>query len=386
MSLSQTYDAAVVGAGIMGATVALMLARGGMRVALVDRGGVCREASGVNAGTLTMHMTRAALIPYAMEGWQMWTTARAWLGADPGVTACDGLTVAFTDGEADLIMRRAEARGGAGAPIRVISPAEARAIEPGLSDKVVLAAHCPVDGHVTAYLTGLAYAGALRAADCRLVEGMTVTGIDRAGDCHVLRAAGHPEDGRIHARRLVLAGGVWIEPMLRWLGLEVPIKVLVNQLAVTERMPPAMRTVLGVASGLLSLKQFANGTVLVGGGWQGLGDRDTGGRELVPEALIGNLRLAAHVIPALRETRVLRAWLGLEAETADAMPAIGPVPGHADAFVIGSAHSGYTSGPYLGRLLAEAILGRAIERPLFPIDRLLATGGTVPRGEERKFA
>jgi glycine/D-amino acid oxidase-like deaminating enzyme len=373
MTGAQTYDALVIGAGVMGASTALFLARGGMRVALLDRGGICREASGVNAGTLTMHMTRAALIPYALEGWRMWTTAADWLGADVGVTQAPGLTVAFTGAEEDLIHQRAAARGGAGAPIRVITPAEARAIEPGLSLGIRAAAHCPIDGHVTAYLTGRGFAGALRAAGCDLIEGLAVTGLDHGPGGYALRCDDAARDGQIRAPRVVLAGGVWLEPMLRWLGLEVPIKVLVNQLAVTERMPPVMRSVLSVASGLLSLKQFANGTVLIGGGWQGRGDRERGGHELIPEALVGNVRLAAHVIPALRDTRVLRAWLGLEAETADAMPVIGPVPGHPGAFVIGSVHSGYTSGPYMGRLLAQAILGAEPERPLFPIDRLLAT-------------
>jgi glycine/D-amino acid oxidase-like deaminating enzyme len=44
------------------------------------------------------------------------------------------------------------------------------------------------------------------------------------------------------------------------------------------------------------------------------------------------------------------------------------VPG---AFVCGSVHSGYTSGPYIARLVAEQILDREPEMPLFPIDRLL---------------
>lgn len=368
-----TYDAVVIGAGVMGASTALFLARGGMRVALVDRGGICREASGVNAGTLTMHMTRAALIPYALEGWRMWTTTADWLGADVGVVQAPGLTVAFTEAEEALIHQRAAARGGAGAPIRVITPAEARAIEPGLSPDIRAAAHCPIDGHVTAYLTGRGFAEALRAAACDVIEGLAVTGLDHGPDGYALRCDDPARDGTIRAPQVVLAGGVWLEPMLRWLGLEVPIKVLVNQLAVTERMAPVMQTVLSVASGLLSLKQFANGSVLIGGGWQGRGDRERGGYELIPEALVGNVRLATHVIPALRDTRILRAWLGLEAETADAMPLIGPVPGHPRAFVIGSVHSGYTSGPYMGRLLAQAILGQTPGHPLFPIDRLLAT-------------
>ena len=59
--------------------------------------------------------------------------------------------------------------------------------------------------------------------------------------------------------------------MLAWLGVHLPIKVLTNQFSVTERITPVMRTQVGIASGLLSLKQFPHGTVVIGGGWQGTG-------------------------------------------------------------------------------------------------------------------
>ncbi len=361
-------DLLVVGAGIMGASVALHAARGGLRTVLVDRGPICREASGVNAGTLTLHMTRAALIPYAMEGWRLWTTTRDWLGGEIDVVATPGLCLAFTDEEAALLEARSAARRAEGAPIELVSPTEARRIEPGLSERVVLAAHCSMDGHAGAYLTGRAYRCALLEADAALCEGVTVAGIERSGSRFIALC----NDGtRIEAERLVLAGGVWLEPMLAWLGVRLPIKVLVNQLAVTERCPPVMRTVVTIANGLLSLKQFANGTVLVGGGWQGRGDRERGGVELIPENIVGNLRLACWAVPQLRRTRLVRGWLGLEAETADAMPIIGPIPGIENAYLIGSVHSGYASGPYMGQLLADLILGREPERPLFPPDRLL---------------
>ena len=93
------YDTAVGGAGLMGASTALFLARSGMRCVLLDRRGVCSEASGVNAGTLTMQMTRADLIPYAIKGWEMWTNSQEWLGINPGVVAAPGLSLAFTEEE-----------------------------------------------------------------------------------------------------------------------------------------------------------------------------------------------------------------------------------------------------------------------------------------------
>jgi sarcosine oxidase subunit beta len=371
MDTSGPHDVAVIGAGVMGATTALHLSRAGMRVALLDRGPICREASGVNAGTLTLHMTRAALIPYAIRGRALWLDAARWLGRDVGATATPGLCLAFTPEEESLLHLRAEARRAQGAPIEIIGPERARQIEPGLPEGGAggprAAAHCALDGHVTAYLTGKVYRAALIEAGARVHEAWPVSGVDRDGGDFVVRG----DDGRVlRARRLVLAGGVWLERMLAWLGLTVPVKCLINQLVVTERMRPVMRSVVSIANGLLSLKQFANGTVLIGGGWQGLGNPDIGGVEAVPQNLIGNVRLARHAIPALAETRITRIWLGLESETADAMPMIGAIQGVPDAYVIGCVHSGYTSGPFMGKLLADRILEREPELPLFDPARL----------------
>ena len=363
------YDLGVVGGGIHGATLALFCARAGMRVLLLERGSLCREASGVNAGTLTMQMTRVALIPYALRAHAMWASARDWLGHDVGVVVCDGLSLAFTEREVELLSFRAGKRREAGAPIELVSGKRAKEIEPGLSDAVLLAGHCPVDGYANAYLTGLAFRHALLDAGVDLREATAVTGISPE-EKGFTTLTNRGESFRM--RRLAIAAGVWIEPVLRFLGVELPIKVLVNQLAVTERIPQAMRTVIGIASGLLSLKQYPHGTVVIGGGWQGKGNREGGTGELVPENLIGNMRLACHAVPALEDARLVRAWTGFEAETRDALPAVGAIPGMPDVYVCGSVHSGYTSGPYIARLLAERILGREPALPLFPIERLLA--------------
>ena len=365
--MTHRHDIAVIGGGIHGGTVALFAARGGMDVALIERGPLCREASGVNAGTLTMQMTRVALIPYALRAHAMWAAARDWLGHDVGVVVCDGLSLAFTEAEEELLTFRAGKRREAGAPISLISGREAKAVEPGLSGEVRLAGYCKVDGYANAYLTGMAYHRALLEAGVDLREDTEAQGITRTEHGFDIRTA----QGTVRTRRLVIAGGVWIEPMMAWLGIHLSIKTLVNQLAVTERIAPAMKTVVGIANGLLSLKQYPHGTVVIGGGWQGTGSREGGASELLPERLIGNIRLACHAIPALKQARLARAWTGFEAETRDALPAVGPIPGIPDAYVCGSVHSGYTSGPYLARLLAETILGNETELPLFPVDRLL---------------
>jgi len=373
--MTTTFDLIVVGGGINGASVALFCARAGMRIALIERDQICRGASGVNAGTLTLQMTRVALIPYALEAHAMWANAPEWLGHDVGVVVCDGLSLAFTEGEEELLTYRAARRREAGAPIEIITGTEAQGIEPGLGASVRVAGWCPIDGFANAYLTGLAYRRALVEAGVALLERTMARGVDETEPFVV-----NTDRGPIRGRRLVIAGGVWIEPMLAWLGVKLPIKVLINQLSVTERVAPVMRTQVGIASGLLSLKQYPHGTVVIGGGWQGWGNRETGRSGIVPDSIIGNVRLACHAIPALAEARLARSWTGFEAETADVLPAVGPVPGIPEAYVCGSIHSGYTSAPYIAKLLAQCILGQEPERRLFPIDRLIlqpASAATV---------
>ena len=122
-----------------------------------------------------------------------------------------------------------------------------------------------------------------------------------------------------------------------------------------------MRTVVGVASGLLSLKQFANGTVLIGGGWQGIGDPERGGAEIIPDNLIGNLRLARYAIPTLSGGRIVRAWLGS-----------GPAWLFAGLFLF--APSTLVRNGLLGLGFASLVVGFAIMRSRPAAGAVLAVG------------
>ncbi|WP_439580057.1 NAD(P)/FAD-dependent oxidoreductase, partial [Elioraea sp.] len=244
----------------------------------------------------------------------------------------------------------------------MVGPNRARELEPGLSDKVLLGAWCPMDGYASSYMLGDAYREALRRADAGVHEFTTVTAIGRAGGTYEVCT----DRGTFRARRVVVAGGVWIGRLLeRDFGVTIPVTCRVNMVSVTERLPPIMQRVLGIATSLLTLKQSRNGTVLIGGGWQGRGDPDRGGYEIIPENLVGNLRLAGFAIPALKRARVVRTWLGVEGSVADVMPLVGEIPGAPEAYVIGCVRGGYTIGPYMGTLLAERMLGREPEMPLF---------------------
>ena len=366
----RVHDTIVVGGGVMGCAVAAHLAAAGQDVVVLDRGGLCMQASGVNAGTLSIQIKRAVLIPYSIRGWEAWRDASAWLGSDAGFRQAGGITLAFTQDEAELLTEQMEARRQQGAPIEIIGPNRAHELEPGLSDKPVLASWCELDGYAASNGLGDLFRAALAGAGVHIHEFTPVEAIEPAPGGYAVRTP----DRAIHGRRVVMAGGMWLESLLRRdFGIDIPLICRVNQVSVTERMPQVMRRVLGVATGQLTLKQSENGTVIIGGGWQGKGDPEQGGTEIIPENLTGNLRLAAYAIPALRQARVARTWLGVEGNTNDALPLVGELPGFPEVYVIGGVRGGFTIGPYMGKLLAQRILGQEPEMPLFDPARAIVS-------------
>ena len=366
METSQPFDAAIIGGGVIGCATALNLARGGMRVVLFESGGLCRAASGRNAGTLTLLYTRASLIPYALRGREMWRDAEQWLGRDAGFHPRHGMELAFSEQVAEEMAVQHRLRAEAGAPIEMIGGNRAREIEPALSSAIFGAAYSEVDGYAKSYGIGVLFHAALRDAGVTVRDGTPVLGVEPGPGGHVVRWAA----GEAPARLVVMTSNVWIGKMAAWFGVHFPITIRVNQGTISERMRPLFKSILRVPNEL-SLKQFDDGTVLMGGGrgehW--VEDADQGDVQqninIVKSKMAGAAECAQRVIPALREGRVVRTWTGYEGFTPDNQPLIGPMPGADGVYVAACVRSGFTIGPFAGRLLADQLLGREPEMPIF---------------------
>lgn len=362
------HDTAVIGAGICGSSVALRLVERGQRVAILDRRGVCMEASGVNAGTISALWVKPYLLPYAIEGLRRWTDAKDRMGVDVPLHRTGSLKLALTDQEAETLDLEIEEFRHEGLDVRRLTPSDLRREFPDISPDVKAACWTANDGYIYSADAQRRFQEALAAHGVERFLDRAVTGIEATDRGYEIRAG----DVTIAARRIVLAGGVWNQELLAQLGFDIAIGCRVSQVVVTERAGPILGPMLGVVRDTLSLKQLQNGCFLIGGGWQGRTDPARRRGEVLPDVLVGNVRLAHHVLPALGRLRVVRSWVGHEARAADLRPMVGSLPGCPGAYVIGAIHTGYTLGPYLAELLADEIVGAAPERPLFPPDRLLA--------------
>ncbi|MEO9190425.1 MAG: FAD-binding oxidoreductase, partial [Acetobacteraceae bacterium] len=168
---------------------------------------------------------------------------------------------------------------------------------------------------------------------------------------------------------VVNAAGAWAGRIATQLGEPAPLEVIAPMLMITARLRPFLRPVIGATGRPLSFKQYANGTVLIGGGYRGRADPDTNRADLDFRALALSARTVWDLFPAMRGAQIVRAWAGIEACMADEIPVIGPSstsPGVFHAFGF-SAH-GFQLGPVVGAIIAELVATGTTNLPIAPFD------------------
>jgi len=83
--MAQEVDAVVVGAGVIGAAIALELARGGRRVVVLDKGGIGDGSTSASSAIVRFHYSTFTGVAAAWEARQLWGDWQEHLGfADPG--------------------------------------------------------------------------------------------------------------------------------------------------------------------------------------------------------------------------------------------------------------------------------------------------------------
>jgi len=356
-------EIAVIGAGVTGLSAALFLARDGAEVTVIERAEPWSEASGANAGTLSLQVKIIPVLALARYALDLWESLRG-MGIETGFARPGGLRVATSDAQLSELRRYAERQANAGVKTEWLEGSALREFAPWLGAPVLAASFCPEDGFTSPLLTGASLAEAVRCAGARILTGSPVTSIEPRGEGYrvVLPA------GELLCRKLVLAAGPWTAELGRMLGAKLPLYVDVNMLSVTEPAPPLIDRVVTHIGGVLSLKQHRNGTILIGGGWQGRGGFSPPRKEIDHERLLQNLKEAASVVPALRQLRLVRSWAGFEAVTADALPFLGRLAGHSHAYVSAGARGGFHLGLAQGRLLAQLIREGRTELPIEAFD------------------
>jgi D-amino-acid dehydrogenase len=394
-------DAIVLGAGIVGTSAAVHLAKRGLAVTLVDRRGPGEETSYGNAGviegnTLFPHafpsgfgeLLRIALkrAPEANYHLSFLPKVAPWLLAYRFNTRTEG-SLAFAEAMRPLFSRAVKehealmAEAGAarylrkdgwlklyrsdeafaatarerelalalGLTQRALSVEETRALEPSLMPVFRHAVHWPDAASVYNPLAVTkAYAARFAALGGVVLNGDALT-LHRSGEHWRVET----DEGPIDAKDVVVALGPWAPDLLGRLGIDLP---LMFKRGYHRHFGPR-----GNAGLTRPVVDTANGYCLAP---MEQGIRLTTGAEFAardakptPEQFDRLLPAARDLFP-LGEQLEAQPWMGSRPCFADSRPVIGRAPGQPGLWLdYGHAHWGLTLGPVSGRLVAEMMTG-----------------------------
>ena len=381
------YDLAVIGAGLMGMSVAFEARARGMSVIVLEAESCARQASSASAGGVRSLNRHPSEIPLTRAALPLWEELSARLGAACGFKRTGQIRVAEDDAGLAALEARARLTADLGFDHERLVDRD------GLRDRLpAVAAHCvgglatDDDGFADPLATSHAYRRAIARTGVEIREHTRVIGLER-GTPGVRVTT---RNTVVEAGAVVNAAGAWGTRLAALAGERMPLRTAALQMIVTARVAQFVTPVVGVQGRKLSLKQTAEGSVVIGGAFEG--DVATGahGPERGiprPVRAAQSLANAVAVFEGLRDARVTRIWAGLEGMAPDALPYLGAserLPGLIHAF--GFSGHGFALAPLIGPLVADLLEGRDTGFDLAPFAPGRGSGGDVTKETRKRVA
>jgi glycine/D-amino acid oxidase-like deaminating enzyme len=390
--LPASTDVLIVGGGLAGTALAYYLARAGVECVLVERAELNREASGTNAGSfhfqIAIHQLTAletgnvrhrleTEVRLHAEAAEVWKTLERELAGPLEMHITGGLMVAETPEELRLLHEKGEIEHEAGLETHILEGDELRRFAPYLADDLLGATWCPDEGHANPMLAAPLFALRAAQAGAELRTHAEVTKVDVHADGGTQRFTVTTAAGQIRAHRIVDAAGAWANELAELCGLRLPIRAEGLHLNVTEPREHVLEPMVQHIGRRLTLKQSANDTFIIGGGWPARPEPPPRRFSTTWESTAGNVGIAMRVVPLLADVRIVRTWSGVMAFTADLAPIVGE-SGRVPGFHTLIATTGFTLGPLMAQLLAESMAsGRDTIPAAYAVDRTPAGRSTI---------
>ncbi len=383
-------DVVVVGAGVIGTSVAYYLAKSGADVILVEEGRIGNgSSSGCDGFVIMQSKSPGPHLNMALASEVMYRTLAEELDWDIEYEHSGGMIVIERGEELAAMKKFMEKQRSIGLEVDLLTGDEARELEPALAPHVVGATISSRDAQVNPMQLMFGYAQAAERKGARILRNAPVTEILTDGRNRVNGVIAGGE--RISASSVVCCTGVYTPKLLGPLRIDLPIKPRRGQLLVTEPVEPVIRHVMLCARYIaakyhpellegaqddamrlgvgMALEQTRDGGILIGSTREFVGfDRGN--------TALGVQTVAAHalrIVPALQDIRVVRSFAGLRPYTPDGKAFMGKTPGYEGLYVAaGHEGDGIAYSPITGKTMADLITTGKTEIDLTPfaVDRV----------------
>ncbi|AEW06218.1 FAD dependent oxidoreductase [Sulfobacillus acidophilus DSM 10332] len=356
--MGQLADIIVVGAGVMGASIAHALAeRQFGQVVVVEQTALAAAATGQSSGVLRCHYGIPVLAKMANQGLSWFKHAKAQYGVDVGYRGIGYLVGAGPDDEeafrSNIAMQQA-----LNIRTNLMLPHEAKELWPDMevSDFAIMA-YEPEGGVADPTLTATAFYEMGKQLGVRYQFGQPVTQLLTQGD----RVIGvEMADGsRWMANVVIVAAGTNTPGLFDPLGIEVPIRAQRAQLMlINPGVNVGKRPVFSDLVQLQYGRSEVNGTLLIGNSdhrdpeWVSKGPCPQGVTDDFVQRAIERLM---HRFPRWEGAQFLGGYSGCYEVTPDYNPIIGPSPNSGLYIAAGFSGHGFKLSPVIGPMMAEIL-------------------------------
>lgn len=383
----KSYDAIVIGAGVIGTSVAYHLARlGCTNVLVLDRTQIGAGTTSQSSGILRTHYSVIENVRLAQASWRIFNDFSNYLQdeeASAGLVK-SGYLIAAPEGAKLSPLRAAlEAQRAQGIQVDLLDAHQAASLLPiARFDDAALIGYEPEAGFADAYLVATSFARAARRLGVKIKEGVEVHQLIVENG----RVAGvQTSEGRFDAPTVISVQNIWSTDIERWTGIKSPVKAerhavlaLEGPEAYTFKMP--VYKDLG-SPGMLYCRSYGGNQMLVSEGIVGetLAAPDNEQGDISMDYMVEVGEQVAERFPSFETAGVASSWTGVYDVTPDWNPVLGRLP-ELPGLVVGYGFSGhgFKLSPAVGLVLAQSALGLKTDVDIEPyaLERF-RTGGLL---------
>jgi len=230
--MNQSYDAIVIGAGVMGASIAYNLSQRGLKVLILERQSIAVGATGASSGLVRMHYDVQVDSALAWESFHYFKNWHERIGGECGFTRTGFLQIVLPD-KNEQLRGNVEMQKRLGILTEVVTAADVKTLAPMFkTNDFELAAYEPESGYAdptsatNSFITNAKVCGTVLLQDCEVtgirVSGGKVAGVDSGR-------------GSFDAPIVVNCAGTFADRIGRMVGVEIPLDTWSHDVAFVKR-------------------------------------------------------------------------------------------------------------------------------------------------------
>ena len=370
--MAEKFDVVVIGAGVIGCSIAYYLAREGIKVALLERESFGSGSSAHATGFISLlgtEFTPGPSFQFGLESYREFPSLVAELedatGMDLLYQRRPSLRLALEESEEQLIKDLMTWQQEHVA-MRWISSDDVHELEPRLTPSLIGAVYEDESAQLDSYRLNLALAAGAEKKGTQTIN-RNVTGLLSEKN----RITGvQTEQGDISCGTVVVAAGLWSPPFQRDLDFPIPVGALKGERLLLKYDGDPLQVLISSPKRGHMISRL-DGFLSVG---------STGGRDYDQDQLyqgadmdrvptetarVEIMQRAIDVFPDLENAALIEQLAGSRPLSPDRIPIIGPVPGK-EGVVLATGHTtkGIHLGPSTAKVVTQYIQGGCKQVPL----------------------